>query len=53
MMPEDITCPKETRDLLSECCVGKKFNIYIIRNFYKLFSIINKKKKKKKKKKKV
>jgi len=23
MMPEDITCPKETRDLLSECCVGK------------------------------
>lgn len=21
MMPEDITCPKETRDLLSECCV--------------------------------
>jgi histone H3/H4 len=21
MMPDDITCPKDTRDLLSECCV--------------------------------
>jgi hypothetical protein len=25
MMPEDVVCAKDTRDLLIECCVGKWF----------------------------
>lgn len=27
MMPEDIVCAKDTRDLLIDCCVGKERNI--------------------------